>query len=199
MAKKKTSPRRASDDKVRLHLEEEEVTQLHKAAAKLGRNGHRDSTMILLAFHHGLRASEVAGLKWEHVNLDKENIYIRRCKGSKSGMHPLEADDVKALRKLGDESGYVFKSESKQRPTHVSESGFHKIVQRAGKQARLGSHVHPHMLRHACGFWLRKRRFDVIDIQEWLGHVNIQNTQHYAAAGPDHFRELGLGRKIPRR
>jgi type 1 fimbriae regulatory protein FimB/type 1 fimbriae regulatory protein FimE len=200
MARKRTprakTRRKPSDITQQLHLEEEEVKQLMTAARQLGRNGHRDATMILLAFHHGLRASEVCHLRWDHVYLDRQDVFITRCKGSKSGMHLLFPDDITALKKLGPErTGYVFRSEAKADPGPVSESGFHKIVNRAGKAAGLGSKVHPHMLRHACGFWLRRQRHDVLDIQQWLGHVNIQNTQRYTAAGPDHWREIGIGQK----
>jgi type 1 fimbriae regulatory protein FimE len=193
MARQKTSPgtpEQGADDKVDLYLEEREVNQLRKAAAMLGRNGHRDQTMIQLAYNHGFRASELCRLKWQHVNLEKETMYVIRCKGSKSGQHYLYPEDIKALSKLGDEVGYVFKSEAKQTPGPLSPVGFHKIVQRAGKKAGLGSHVHPHQLRHACGHRLREEGWDVLDIQQWLGHRNIQNTQHYAAADATHFRKL---------
>lgn len=180
----------ARDDKVDLYLEEREVAALRKAASKIGRKGKRDAAMIGLAFNHGLRASEVCRLRWEDVSLEKRTIYVRRCKGSKSGQHPLYPDDVLALRKLGDETGYVFKSESLSLPGPVSESGFHKIVQRAGKAAGLGSSVHPHMLRHACGHRLRLEHWSLLDIQEWLGHKNAQNTQLYAASDANHFRKL---------
>lgn len=195
MAKQKTAKSRR---RVPLHLEEEEIKQLVAAAARLGRNGPRDSAMILLAFHHGLRASEVCRLKWDQVFLERQDIAVWRCKNSKSNTHPLFPDDVAALKRLGpDRTGFVFKSEAKRDPGPVSESGFFRIVNRAGKEAGLGSHVHPHALRHSCGFWLRKQRYELLTIADWLGHVNVQNTQLYAAAGADHFREVGLGRIKP--
>jgi integrase len=186
MAKRKASTRKARRDPDQvdplLHLDEDQVEQLRKAAAKLGRNGHRDQTMVLLAFHHGFRVSELVRLRWERVYLNKEEMYVTRCKGSKSGMHMLFPDDIAALKKLGpDRTGYVFKSESKQEPGPVSESGFFRIVQRAGKAAGLGSRCHPHQLRHACGYWMHKEGFDILEIQAWLGHRNIANTEHYTA------------------
>jgi type 1 fimbriae regulatory protein FimB/type 1 fimbriae regulatory protein FimE len=193
MARKKSSSRRARRDPDEvdplLHLDEDEVEQLRKAAAKLGRNGHRDATMILMAFHHGLRVSELVHLRWERVYLDKQEVYVTRCKGSKSGMHFLYPEDVVALKKLGpDRTGCVFRSESKQNPGPVSESGFFRIVQRAGQAAGLGPKVHPHMLRHSCGFWMHKEGFDVLEIQVWLGHRNIQNTTRYTALDTGHMR-----------
>jgi type 1 fimbriae regulatory protein FimB/type 1 fimbriae regulatory protein FimE len=199
MAKKATGPPRRkknTDYRGREHLDEMEVDELRKAAAQLGRHGERDSTMILIAFHHALRCSELVRLRWDRVYLEKEDIWIVRCKGSKSGMHPLYPDDLKALRKLGpDKKGWVFKSESKLEPGAVSESGFQKIVARAGELAGFDFPVHPHMLRHACGYWMHKEGHDIRTIQEWMGHVSIQNTQLYTALDTDHFRRVGIGKK----
>jgi type 1 fimbriae regulatory protein FimE len=188
-AKRKTASLER-DDKKDLYLEDKEVRQLIKAAGTRGRNRHRNATMILIAYNHGLRASEVCSLRWENVNLEKKIIYVMRCKGSKSGEHPLYPEDCRALSRLGKQTGFVFKSESVQNPGPVTAIGFHRIVQLAGKAAGLGSSVHPHQLRHACGHRLRLERKDVLDIQEWLGHRNIANTQLYAQGGADHFRRV---------
>lgn len=194
MAKKeaKTRKPRRDPDEVDplLHLDENEVDQLIKAAGQLGRNPDRDQAMILLAYHHGMRASELCNLRWERVWLDKPEMYVTRCKGSKSGMHWLFPEDVKALKKLGPErSGYVFKSEARKNPGPVSPTGFFLIVQRAGKKALLGAKVHPHQLRHACGFWMHKQGFDERDIMEWLGHRNIANTARYTALETTYMRD----------
>jgi len=194
MARKKAArrkPRRDPDQVAALlHLDEHEVEELMKAARSLGRNGHRDATMILMAFHHGLRVSELCGLKWDRVYLDKQEIYITRCKGSESGMHWLFPEDVVALRKLGPErSGYVFKSESKLNPGPVTESVFFRIVRRAGIAARLGNKVHPHQLKHANGYWMHRQGFDIREIQKWQGHRNIQNTAIYTALDTSAIRD----------
>ena len=192
MAKKPRVARKARRDPddvdPLLHLDEEEVELLRKAVASLGRNGLRDSAMVLLAWHHGMRASEVCRLRWERVYLAKEEIFISRAKGSKSGKHILFRDDMSVLRRLGPKSsGYVFLSEAKQDPGPVSECGFWRIVQRGGVAAGLGAKVHPHQLRHACGFWMHKQGFDEREIQEWLGHRNIQNTVRYTALDHGHL------------
>ena len=188
-------PRRQSNASYRdeEHLEHDVVKAIWLAAAKVGRHGNRDSAMIRLAFHHGLRSSEVCRFKWERVFLEPQQIWIARCKGSNSGRHDLFPDDVVALKKLHPEpSGWVFKSESKIEPGCISESGFQKIVARAGKKAGVIYPVHPHMLRHSCGFWLRSRGFDIQDIRDWLGHVSVKSTEIYAKAGPDRFRQIGI-------
>jgi type 1 fimbriae regulatory protein FimB/type 1 fimbriae regulatory protein FimE len=173
-----------------LYLEDKEVVQLIKAARTVGRHRNRDAAMIQIAYSHGLRSSEVCGLRWDRVNLVKKTIHIMRLKDSKSGQHPLYPHDIQALTKLGPEVGWVFKSESLRGPGPVSRRGFQYIVERAGQKAGLGSFVHPHQLRHACGHRLRLGGWDIIDIQEWLGHKNIQNTQLYAQADAGHFVRL---------
>ena len=144
--------------------------------------------MILLAFHHGLRSSEVCRLKWDRIFLDREEMLVVRVKGSKTKEHPLYPDDVAALKKLKklnpESSIWVFRSESRKGTGHVSESGFQKIVERAGELAGIKYPIHPHMLRHSCGFWLRKHRYDLLDIRDWLGHVSVKNTERYAEAAP---------------
>jgi type 1 fimbriae regulatory protein FimE len=200
MKKRLTPPRRQVNAAYRdeEHLEHDVVKSIWLAAGKVGRHRSRDSAMIRLAFHHGLRSSETCRLKWERIFLDKlePELWISRRKGSNSGRHPLFDDDVIALRKLQPEpKGWVFKSESKVDPGPVSESGFQKIVRRAGELASIMYPVHPHMLRHSCGFWLRARGYDIQDIRDWLGHVSITSTEIYAKAGPDRFRDIGI---VPR-
>jgi type 1 fimbriae regulatory protein FimE len=175
-------------------LEEDEVTRIRKAAAKLGRHGHRDATMILIAFRHGLRVSELVSVRWDQINLDEQTIYIRRCKGSKPGMHTMERDEVGALRKLGpNRKGLVFRSERSEGP--ISERSFYGILVRAAEAAGIGMLVHPHMLRHACGYALGNADRPTRLIQEWLGHSNIQNTVRYTELNPDRFRQVGMWSK----
>ena len=176
-------------------LVEDDVLAVAKAAGSFGRHGDRDRAMIILAFHHGLRCTETVKLKWERINMEREDLWVFRVKGSLSGRHPFIPGDAAALLKLHPaESGWVFKSEPERDSGHVSESGFQKIVERAGERAKLKYPIHPHMLRHSCGFWLRKQGHEIMDIRDWLGHKSVKNTERYAKAGPDRFREIGIGR-----
>ena len=191
-------PRRRlnTDLRPREHLEPDEADQLIKAAAKLGRNGLRDATMILLAYAHGLRAAEAVRLRWDHIHLSKEDIWIERLKGSKSGMHPLTDPELKALRKMGPRPrGFLFLAEGKEeRP--LSTRHFRTIVARAAEAAGLGDlEVHPHMLRHACGYRMHGEGQELRTIMAWLGHKVIQNTVRYTELDTEHFRKVGLGRK----
>jgi integrase len=93
--------------RTREYLVETEVAALIKAASA-NRSGHRDATMILVAYRHGLRASEVCGLRWEQVDFDAAMLHVRRKKSGKPSAHPILPDELRALRKLPHESLFVF-------------------------------------------------------------------------------------------
>jgi site-specific recombinase XerD len=190
MAKSPPPARRENKEvRGREHLTEEEVDRLMKAARAVGRHGHRDSTMILIAYTHGLRVTELVRLRWDQIDLKAGTIYCKRLKGSLSGTHPLRRIETASLKKLGgDRRGLVFRSE---RGTAISDSGFRKIVARAAIDAKIGVEgVHPHMLRHGCGFKLTNEGHDTRAIQAWLGHKNIANTVKYTELAPDRFLKL---------
>ena len=158
-------------------------------AAKTNRWGHRDSTMILVAFRHGLRASELCELQWSDVEFESGNLHLRRVKGGTTSTHPLLGDELRALRVLKREaiSPFVFVSE---RGAPFSTSGLAKLIQRAGIAARMPFPVHPHMLRHACGFMLANRGTDTRTLQAYLGHRSIQSTVRYTELAPGRFKNL---------
>jgi type 1 fimbriae regulatory protein FimE len=179
----------------REHLTDDEVRAIRKAAGKIGRNKHRDATMIWMAYRHGLRASEVVRWRWDRISFKKEEVWIERAKGGESGYHTLQPLEMKALDRLpGKHKGWVFKAENSEE--HISESALHKIVDRAAKAAvkddpdlEIDFLVHPHMLRHACGYVMHKEGRDIRDIQVWLGHRNIQNTVRYTKLDAERFRQ----------
>ena len=148
-------------------------------AARKNRRGHRDATMILVAFRHGLRASEVCELKWEQFDLGQGTVHINRLKNGISSVHPLGGTELRALRKLQreePESRFLFLSE---RGAPMTAEGFRKLVRRAGEAAKFPFGVHPHMIRHACGYKLANEGKDTRAIQLYMGHRNIQNTVGY--------------------
>jgi site-specific recombinase XerD len=63
-----------------------------------------------------------------------------------------------------------------------------KIVARAGEVAKIGFPVHPHMLRHAAGYYLANRGEDTRSIQAYLGHANITHTVRYTELSPERFK-----------
>jgi Phage integrase family len=110
--------------------------------------------MILVTYRHGLRASEVCDLQWHQVELDQGRMHVRRAKNGTPSVHPIRGDEIRALRKLRRENpneAYVFVTE---RGGPMSTIGFHHLIQRLGKAAEMPFPLHPHMLRHACGYKL---------------------------------------------
>jgi site-specific recombinase XerD len=173
----------------RKYLTEAEVDRLMVAAGR-NRYGHRDRTMILLAYRHGFRASELCDLEWHQVELDAGRLHVRRLKNGTPSVHPLRGDEVRALRRLRREqskSGFVFVSE---RGAPMTSKAFHSTMRRLGERAGLPFPIHPHMLRHACGYALANRGHDTRSLQAWLGHRNIQHTVRYTELSPDRFRDF---------
>jgi type 1 fimbriae regulatory protein FimB/type 1 fimbriae regulatory protein FimE len=125
-----------------------------ECARKRSRYGHRDATMILVAYRHGLRASELCGLEWHQVELDAGRMHVRRAKNGTPSVHPIRGDEIRALRRLRRENpieAHVFVTE---RGGPMTAMGFHHLMARLGKAAEMPFAVHPHMLRHACGYKL---------------------------------------------
>jgi integrase len=108
----------------REHLTEREVERLI-AAAKGNRWGQRDATMILIAFRHGLRASELCELQWSDVEFETGNLHLRRAKGGATGTHPLLGDELRALRVLKREAKSPFIFVSERRPSQADRAGWH--------------------------------------------------------------------------
>ena len=171
----------------REYLTAAEVETLIGMAKRLGRHGHRDATMIQLAYRHGLRVAELIALRWDQVDLRDGLLYVRRRKNGLPSAHPLYGVELRALRQLAREypaTPYVFVTERK---GPMTDSTFRKIVTRAGARAQLGFPVHPHMLRHATGFKLANDGHDTRAIQHYLGHKNIQHTVRYTELSAQRF------------
>jgi type 1 fimbriae regulatory protein FimB/type 1 fimbriae regulatory protein FimE len=98
----------------REHLTADEVERLI-AAAKDGRHGHRDATMLLVTYRHGLRASELTDLRWDQIDFATANLHVRRAKKGTPATHPILGDELRALRRLQREqtpkSPFVFTGE----------------------------------------------------------------------------------------
>lgn len=184
--------RRNSELRPREHLTEREIEKLIEAA-KRNRWAQRDSTMILIAFRHGLRASEICGLQWSDAEFETGTLHLRRAKGGGIGTHPLLGDELRALRALKREakSPFIFVSE---RGAPFTVSGFAKLIERAGVEAGMPFKLHPHMLRHACGFALANRGTNTRTLQAYLGHRSIQSTVRYTELAPGRFKNMWAGR-----
>ena len=175
-----------SELRSREYLTSDEVDALIKAAASLGRHRHRDRTLILLAYRHGLRVSELVSLRWDQVDLKRGHLHVIRLKNGTPSTHPLRGPEIRALRRLKREySGpYLFVTE---RGGPLTPSTVRKMVKRAGEKAGIPFPVHPHMLRHATGFYLANQGHDTRAIQHYLGHKQIQHTTRYTELAADRF------------
>ena len=119
-------------------------------AAKANRYGHRDATMILLAFRHGLRAAELCDLRWDQAEFSAAVLHVRRIKNGTPSTHPLLGDELRALRRLQRDSvpsPFVFVSE---RGSPSTTAGFARMIERAAVATGLELKAHPHMLRHVA-------------------------------------------------
>jgi integrase len=171
----------------REYLTPQEVEAL-MTAARRNRWGHRDSSMILLCYRHGLRAGEACGLKWEAIDFGRATLHVNRAKGGDPSVHPISETELRALRRLkreSPESPFVFVSE---RGSPFSVSGFRRLIERAGVEAGFPFRAHPHMLRHACGYKLANEGVDTRSLQAYLGHRNIAHTTRYATLRTDRFK-----------
>lgn len=178
------------DLRTREYLTEAEMDHLMDVA-RSNRHGHRDATMILVAYRHGLRASELTDLRWEQVEFAAATLHVRRVKQGSPSTHPIMGDELRALRRLQREqqpkSPFVFTSE---RGAPFATAGFARMVERVGAAAKFFVKVHPHMLRHACGFALANKGHDTRALQAYLGHKNIQHTVRYTELSPERFKNF---------
>lgn len=185
-------PRRARnvDKRSREYLKPDEVEALMEAAAKLGRHGHRDKALILLAFRHGLRVAELVSLRWDMIDLKAGQLHVLRVKNGTPSVHPLRGPELRALRRLKrdyPDSPYAFVTE---RGGPLTTSTVRKLVARAGQEAKLPFSVHPHMLRHSAGYKLANDGHDTRAIQHYLGHKYIQHTVRYTELSPTRFKNF---------
>ncbi len=188
----KLPPRKPKNAAVRPreYLTEDEVQRLMQGARRVGRHGHRDTTLILLTYRHGLRVSEAIALLWQVVDLRQGRLHVRRIKAGAASVHPLRGPEIRALRQLYRESPrspYLFVSE---RGGPLTTATVRKMVARAGRAAALPFPVHPHMLRHATGYKLANEGHDTRAIQHYLGHKNIQHTIRYTQLSSIRFRDF---------
>jgi integrase len=191
----KTPPRRRPniETRTREHLTPEEVSKLLAAARRTGRNGSRDEALVLTAYRHGLRVSELVALRWDQVELKAGLLHVTRRKNGTPSTHPLQGDELRILRALKrdwPDTPYIFASE---RAGAMTDSNVRKLIARLGVVAEIGFPVHPHQLRHACGYALVQAGHDVRRIQLWLGHKNIAHTVRYTALSDAAFKDFWRG------
>lgn len=166
-------------------LTEAEVEQIIRAA-----RSDRDRLMILIAYRHGLRVSELISLTWRQIDLDTARLRVIRLKGSEDSVHPLSGREVRGLRGLRRQQTagvpWVFVTN---RRAQMTRNGFYKLLAYAANRASLPG-IHPHLLRHGCGFKLVNQGLDTLSLAAYLGHANVQNTKRYARMDAARFDGL---------
>src|SRR5438128_209120 len=134
---RKVLPKRRTNAELRSreYLTPAEVQKLIDQAGKLGRHGLRDAALLMLAYRHGLRVSELVALRWDMIDLKQGRLHVNRLKNGIASVHPLRGPELRALRKLErdyPETNYVFVSE---RRGPLTADTVRKLVARAGETA----------------------------------------------------------------
>jgi len=172
----------------REYLTPDEVEKVLQVAGKLGRHGPRDRTLLLLAYRHGLRVSELVSLRWDQVDLKAGVLHVARVKNGVPSTHPIRSRELRSLRDLQRDypnSPYLFVSEL---GGPLTPATVRKLLARAGEKAKLPFPIHPHMLRHSTGYKLANDGQDTRAIQQYLGHRNITHTVRYTELSPERFK-----------
>lgn len=188
----KVPPRRQPNraTRSREHLTPDEVDHLVAAVGASGRHRNRDQTLLTMMYRHGLRVSEAVSMRWDQVDLKAGLLHVNRLKNGVASTHPLRGPEIRRLRQLKrdwPDSPYLFASE---RGGPMTASNARKLVARAGHDAGLPFPIHPHMLRHACGYKLANDGHDTRALQHYLGHKNITHTVRYTEMAPDRFKSF---------
>lgn len=178
------------DGQERNFLTEAEIDRMLKAARR-GRHGKRDYLLVLLAYRHGYRVSELTDIRMSEIDLDAGRVYVRRRKGSLSTSQPLEGDEIRAARawlraRKETKSPYLFLGER----GPLTRQAVNYLFGVIGKRAGLGLEVNPHMLRHSTGFYSANRGYDARLIQDYLGHRDIRHTEAYTRTSATRFQGL---------
>lgn len=158
-------------------LTQDELRRLFKVI-----RSKRDKAIFLVAYRHGLRASEIGLLQRTDVDAKQGRISIHRLKGSISGLYPLQPDVMKAIRSYlrtrADESPYLFISN---RNLPIERFMLLHLMQTYGEQAGIPVEKRKfHCLKHSIATHLLDAGADLAFVKDWLGHANIQNTTIYA-------------------
>lgn len=172
-AKAKPKPRKNSGP---LFLQEAELARLFKAI-----DDPRDLAIFRIAYHAGLRVSEVGMLDMRDYDARTERVHVHRLKGSNSGSHRLCREEARALKRWlkirGTRPGAIFTTAR----GPISRQMLDVLMKEYGAIAELPKALrHFHALKHTCATHLFAKGFHVEQVQDWIGHADIRNTMIYS-------------------
>ncbi len=181
------------DQNAKNFLTESEMKKFLEAARK-NRHGIRDHCLMLIAFRHGLRVSELIDIRLKDLDIETSRIYVRRLKGSLSTHQPIEGDELRAIRAWlriredypNSASNYLFLSERGM----MTRQAVNYLVNQISKKAKFDFKVTPHSIRHSTGYYLANKGYDTRLIQDYLGHKNIAHTVRYTRTAASRFEGL---------
>lgn len=174
-------------------LTEAEIKKFLNASRK-GRHGVRDYCLMLTAYRHGLRVSELIDIRLKDLDLETGRIFVRRIKGSLSTHQPVDGDELRSIRAWirtrekypNANSSYLFLSER----GPLTRQAINYLVEQIAERAKFDFRVNPHMLRHSTGYYLANRGYDTRLIQDYLEHKNINHTVRYTRTAVHRFEDL---------
>jgi integrase len=149
--------------------------------------GHQDHGRIAMAIAARLACcgDQLCDVQWHQVELTAGRLH--QAGGRQQAM---QGDEIRTLRRLHREQGpsaHVFMTE---RGGLMTPKAFYALFSRIGARTKMPFPIHPHMLRHGCGYALANAGHDTRSLQAWLGHRNIQHTVRYTELAPDRFRNF---------
>lgn len=187
----KSREKRTTNDHERAKdfLSDMEIKQLLDASKKT-RYPKRNYLLLLMMYQHGLRVTEAISLKRSDVNIKESRIWVNRLKNGLSVEHPISGDELRAVKRYfasrKDGLPWLFVNE---RGLPLTRQAVNYIVSTAAGRAEL-ENVHPHTLRHSCGFYLANKGYDLRLIQDYLGHRDPKHTAHYTRVVSKRFEKL---------
>jgi site-specific recombinase XerD len=181
----------------REYLTADEIGKLLTAAKTATRNPVRDYAALLLMFRHGLRVSELCSIKLSDIDVKHKTFHVNRLKDCDSGPHDLYNGESQAVKawlverakmKVPADCDTLFVSERRRPLSRITMWHMIGLVAKAAGLAHLD--IHPHMLRHSCGYALVNKGTDIRIIQGYLGHKAISSTVRYTTLDSRRFAKL---------